>query len=92
MEEIKKSYFTVIPADVRYDKRLSANSKLLYSEITALCNEKGRCKVQIKYFADLYGVSDRAIRSWIKQLVNYGYIVSEVIFGEATLIIKINKT
>lgn len=91
MAEINKSYYAIIPANVRYDKRLSANAKLLYGEITALCNEKGYCETKSKYFADLYEVSERSARNWIKQLEDYGYILSESIGNQETLILKVNK-
>ena len=74
MSENKKSYYAVIPATVRYDKKLTANAKLMYGEITALCNEKGYCWASNSYFAKLYGVSKQAISVWIKSLQNNGYV------------------
>lgn len=84
MEESKKSYFAIIPANVRYDKRLKLLSRLLYAEITALTNEKGYCWATNKYFAELYEVSIQTISSCINQLKEFGYINVEMIYKEGT--------
>ena len=81
---MKKSYYAIIPANVRYDKDLSANCKLLYGEITALCNENGYCLATNEYFANLYGVSIRSITSWISTLINKGYIFSEIVYRQGS--------
>ena len=74
------NYYSVIPADVRYDKRLTPNAKLLYAEITSLCNMNGKCFATNEYFAQLYGVSKRSISKRINQLVEFGYVKSEIIY------------
>ncbi len=70
----QKSYYAVIPAYVRYDKDLSSTAKLLYAEITALCNEKGYCWATNQYFSELYSISDRQVQNLLKQLVTKKYI------------------
>lgn len=87
-EKNKKSYYAIIPANVRYDKELTANSKLLYGEITALCNEKGYCWAGDTYFTNLYGVSKSTIQRWFKQLEDKGYIYRKVIYEDGTRKIK----
>ena len=84
MTEEKKSYYAVIPANVRYDESLPPNAKLLYGEITALCNAEGYCWASNKYFADLYGVSISSIKRWIKALIDKGYITSRLIYKEGS--------
>lgn len=74
MEEQQRSYYAIIPANVRYDKDLTPNAKLLYGEITALCNEKGYCWASNQYFAELYGVSVLSIKRWVNSLVTKGYV------------------
>ncbi|MBW7572419.1 helix-turn-helix domain-containing protein [Caproiciproducens sp. AGMB10547] len=83
MEE-KRSYYAIIPANVRYDKSLSANAKLLYGEITALCNDKGYCWATNKYFSDLFGVSQKSVSNWISMLVSKGYLFVKMIYREGT--------
>ncbi len=78
MEEYKPNYYAIIPANVRYDKEISPNAKLLYGEITSLCNQKGYCWATNEYFSSLYGVSDRTIQNLIKQLSDKEYIKIEL--------------
>jgi DNA-binding transcriptional ArsR family regulator len=84
METLQKSYYAIIPANVRYDTELPANAKLLYGEITALCNEKGYCWAGNEYFASLYKVSKTSISKWISKLIEQGYITSEIIYREGS--------
>ena len=72
--EQSASYYAIIPANVRYDKMLTPNAKLLYGEITALCNKEGYCWASNSYFANLYEVSNQAISKWINQLEKLGYV------------------
>lgn len=80
----KKSYYAIIPADVRYDERLKLLSRMLYGEITALCNEKGFCWAGNRYFADLYKSSIQTISSCINQLKECGYITVSFQYKENT--------
>ena len=81
---MNKAYYAIIPANVRYDKDLTPNAKLMYGEITALCNEKGYCWASNSYFAELYKSSNRTVSRWISQLADKGYIKLEIIYKENT--------
>ena len=76
----KPSFYAIIPANVRYDKELTPNAKLLYGEITALCNQKGYCWSSNRYFAELYDVSINSVSNWIKQLTDKGYIKNKLFY------------
>lgn len=73
------NYYAVIPAKVRYDDRLRANEKLLYGEISTLCNKDGECWASNSYFAKVYKVTTPAISKWVSDLEEYGYIAVEYI-------------
>lgn len=77
----KPNYYSVIPANVRYDKSLKANEKLLYGEVTALSNQKGYCWAVNNYFADLFDVSKETVSRWISNLEKNGYVRTELIYG-----------
>ena len=70
----KPNYYAIIPANVRYDEKLSASEKLMYGEITALSNKHGYCTARNSYFTNLYHVNDRTVRRWINNLKNRGYV------------------
>lgn len=73
-ENIKSNYYAIIPATVRYDKDLTDKAKLLYGEITCLCNKEGYCFATNNYFANLYNCTSRAIQFTISKLQEKGYI------------------
>lgn len=78
-KEERPGYYSVIPADVRYDRSLPPNAKLLYSELTALSNREGYCYASNNYFASLYGVTPQAVSKWIGLLAKGGYIRTEYV-------------
>ena len=79
MEE-KPNYYAVIPANVRYDKELKPNEKLLYGEISALAQKEGVCWASNTYFAELYDVYPTTISKWINHLAEKGYITIKMVY------------
>ena len=77
------SFYAIIPANVRYSD-ITPNAKLLYGEITALCNKTGYCFATNEYFSNLYGVSKVSISKWIKELIDNGFVLSEIEYKEGT--------
>ncbi len=94
---MNKSYYAIIPANVRYNDNLTPNAKLLYGEITALCNEKGFCWASNSYFSNLYNVEKGTISRWISQLEKNEHISTKFIYKKDSKeiekrIIKIHNT
>lgn len=78
----KPSYYAILTADVRYDKNLSANEKLLFAEITARTKATGWCWASNGHFANLFNVTPQAISKWINKLKKLGYIEVEMRYDE----------
>jgi len=80
----KPNYWANIPANVRYCKKLTPNAKLLYAEITALCNMNGRCNASTKYFCKLYEVSRSSVQNWLKLLEDNNFIIRDVKYKQGS--------
>lgn len=72
--DIKPNFFSIIPANVRYDTDLKDKAKLLYGEISSLTNKFGYCIAKNEYFAELYDVSKETISRLISDLADKKYI------------------
>lgn len=70
----KPNYYAILTADVRYSKKINANEKLLFAEITALSSSSGICWASNGYFSELFNCTPQAISKWIKNLENSGFI------------------
>lgn len=74
----KPSYYSILPAKVRYDRDLSFFEKILYSEISALTNVDGYCTASNNYFSNLYDKSFETISRAISKLEKKQVIKIEV--------------
>lgn len=71
------NFYAIIPADVRYSKKINANEKLLFAEITSLTQVNGTCWASNSYFSNLFGCTSQAISKWVKNLEKNGFLICE---------------
>lgn len=83
MEE-NPNYYAIIPSEVRYDKKLKPNEKLLYGEISALANKMGVCFAGNSYFSELYEVDKATVSRWITNLEKNGYVKRVIKYKKGT--------
>lgn len=76
------NYYATLPATVRYSEKISAAAKLLYAEISALCNKEGYCWATNKYFADIYKLDARSVSRLIAELKENNFIRYTIDRGE----------
>lgn len=72
---MKVGMFAVIPADVRYDRKLSDKSKLLYGEIGAATNMWGLAEEDNNYYATAINADTRTVSRCLTQLEENGYLL-----------------
>ena len=63
-----------IPSILRHHPNIKANSKLLYSEITATIEPSGYCTKNNIYFSKVLNLSKSSVSQLVKELRIYGFI------------------
>lgn len=81
----RPNYYSIMPATVRYDKRLKFAERVMFSEIAALSNKYGYCTASNGYFAALYEVGKTTISRWINHLKSLGYLRIEMLKKDQTM-------
>ena len=82
--ENKPNFYSVIPACVRYDSRLSPSEILLYGDISSLCNKDGYCWASNSYFSKLWNKDKATISRWVSKLKSCGHIRTKVVYKQGT--------
>ncbi len=73
-EDVKVNYYSVVPAEIKYNNELTERAKLIYGEISSLSNKIGYCFATNSYFAKLYKCTNRTIQNAISKLQEHGFI------------------
>ena len=76
----KPSFYAILPAYVRYEKRLKPAERLLFAEISALTNKLGYCTASNGYFAELYETKKETVSRWISHLSELGFVKLEMVY------------
>lgn len=84
----KPNYYAILPAQVRYSTKINPHEKLLFAEITSLCQKEEYgycCFAKNEYFAKIYGKYNKKLKKevpralptisrWINKLEKEGFI------------------
>jgi hypothetical protein len=68
------SYYSILPASVRYDTQLTDFEKILFSELTALSTVKGYAFVSNTHLSTLYNKDIRSISRALNKLHSLGHV------------------
>ena len=84
----KPSFFAILPATVRYDKRLKPIERIIFAEITCLSNKHGYATASNSYFQKVFDISKTTASRYISRLVKFNYVRSVIERGENKQIIS----
>lgn len=71
---MKSGYYGFIPTNIRHNKDLKANAKLIYAELTACLDENGVCTKRNIYFSKALSVTKATVSSCLTDLRKMGFI------------------
>lgn len=66
--------YAVVPASVRYDRRLSPNAILLYMEISAIMHKDGVAWEKSDHYVEIFQTSRSLILKWLNELKVNGHV------------------
>jgi uncharacterized phage protein (TIGR02220 family) len=66
-------FYYTIPATIFYDKKVSANAKLLACLVANFCDRYGKCFVTNKHLGDVLNRSESTVSRLVSELVDAGY-------------------
>lgn len=75
---LMSEWYWIMANVVLFDKNLTDKQKLLYCLISSLCAEKWYCWASNKYLWEKLDVKEWTISNWIKALIEYWYIESDI--------------
>lgn len=75
---LMSEWYWIMANVVLFDNRLTDKQKLLYCLISSLCAEKWYCRASNKYLWEKLWVKEWTISQWVKALIDYGYVESDI--------------
>lgn len=75
---LMSEWYWIMANVVLFDKNLTDKQKLLYCLISSLCAEKWYCRASNKYLWEKLWVKEWTISQWVKALIDYWYIESDI--------------
>lgn len=75
---VMSEWYWIMANVVLFDNRLTDKQKLLYCLISSLCAEKWYCRASNKYLWEKLWVKEWTISQWVKALIDYWYIESDI--------------
>ena len=70
----KPNYYAILPAEIRYSKKINPLERLLYAEITCLVNYKGHCWATNRYFGKIFDRHPSSISRNLSKLALHNFI------------------